>query len=49
MASACVLHLACGNKKSQTEPLVIDALPTIEKLQADTTVSSVLIELPKEE
>ena len=49
MASVCVLLLACGNKESQTESLVIDAQPTIEKLQADTTVSSVQIESPKEE
>ena len=49
MASVCVLRLACGNKESQTESLVIDAQPTIEKLQADTTVSSVQIESPKEE
>ena len=45
--SACIVFLACGNKNRTTEPLIIDTQP-IEEFQADTAVTSVPIESPRE-
>ena len=45
---ACVALWACGNKEKQTEPMVIDRLPTVEESLPDTIATSIQNESPKE-
>ena len=49
LVSSSVVFLACGNKERKTEHIDVDVQTTIEEYQADTTITSVQIESPKQE